>query len=122
MTNGADVGGLLQQAGFALPTVDTLKVEVGYSSAFECMRHLGAIGESNASMLRQPHGCARDTLLATAAIYQEMFGDGEEGMVPATFEVIFAIAWKPDASQPAPKARGSAETSMKTLGEGATLR
>ena len=45
MTNGADVGGLLQAAGFSLPTVDTLKVQVTYSSAFECMRHLSAMGE-----------------------------------------------------------------------------
>ena len=71
------------------------------------------MGESNASLNRQFH-VGKDTFLATASIYQELYGL-EDGSVPATFQVIFMIGWSPDASQPQPKKRGSAKASLKEL-------
>jgi len=124
MTNGADLGSLLQSAGFSLLTLDSIKVEIEYANAFECMRHLGIIGESNASALRQGEGYSRETLLAAASIYQEMFGTrgaDSDSTIPATFEVLFMIGWKPDASQAVPIERGSASASLKSLGSGGAL-
>jgi NADH dehydrogenase [ubiquinone] 1 alpha subcomplex assembly factor 5 len=43
-----------------------------------------------------------------------MYGD-EKGDIPATFQVVYFIGWKPDPSQPAPKGRGSAKASFKDL-------
>ena len=71
------------------------------------------MGESNASLNRQLH-VGKDTFLATASIYQELYGL-EDGSVPATFQVIYMIGWSPDASQPQPKKRGSAQASFKEL-------
>ena len=48
----------------------------------------------------------RDTFLAAAALYQEKYGL-EDGSVPATFQIIYMIGWKPHASQPKPMRRGS---------------
>ena len=36
--------------------------------------------------------------------------------VPATFEVVHFIAWKPGAGQPKPLERGSGTVSLKDLG------
>lgn len=35
--------------------------------------------------------------------------------VPASFQIISFIGWKPDASQPKPAERGSADISLKEL-------
>ena len=38
----------------------------------------------------------------------------DDDSVPATFEILYMIGWKPDASQPQPLERGSAHKSLKT--------
>jgi NADH dehydrogenase [ubiquinone] 1 alpha subcomplex assembly factor 5 len=77
------------------------------------MQELGMMGESNATFLRRER-TPFDTLLATAAYYQENF-QLEDGTIPATFEVIYTIGWAPHESQQKSKARGSA---VKSIGEG----
>jgi hypothetical protein len=42
----------------------------------------------------------------------EMYGL-EDGSVPATFQIIYAIGWKPAQGQPKPLERGSGKTSLK---------
>ena len=78
------------------------------------MRHIKGMGESNAVLSRRAWTGA-DVFLATAAVYQEMFGDPDDGTVPATFEIIYAIGWRPDESQTKPKKRGSQDASLKDL-------
>jgi NADH dehydrogenase [ubiquinone] 1 alpha subcomplex assembly factor 5 len=39
----------------------------------------------------------------------------EDGSVPATFQIIFFVGWKPSDSQPQPLARGSAKMSLKDV-------
>jgi NADH dehydrogenase [ubiquinone] 1 alpha subcomplex assembly factor 5 len=59
----------------------------------------------------------RDTALAAAAIYKQLYGKEQDGKhsVPATFQIIYMLGWKPDASQPKPLPRGSGEMSLKDL-------
>lgn len=111
----ADCGSLLQAAGFALPTVDVDTVTVMYPSALVLMEHLQGMGESSAILTRRSH-VSKETFLAAAAIYQELFGE-EDGSVPATFQVIYLIGWAPAESQPKPLKRGSGQVSLKTLGK-----
>mmetsp|Transcript_11240 Transcript_11240/g.18341 ORF Transcript_11240/g.18341 Transcript_11240/m.18341 type:complete len:390 (-) Transcript_11240:1419-2588(-) len=113
MLRAADACGLLSDAGFTLSTIDTTSVEVEYRNAFACMEHLSAMGESNAVLHRRP-AVSRETMLAAAAIYQDMFGR-EDGYVPATFEIVFMIGWNPHESQPKPMARGAQDTSLADL-------
>ncbi|XP_043232909.1 arginine-hydroxylase NDUFAF5, mitochondrial-like [Amphibalanus amphitrite] len=114
-----DVVGLLTRAGFTMLTIDVDAITVGYPSMFELMWDLQGMAENNAAVNRTLR-LNRDTMLAAAAIYQEMYGSVDEQSgevsVPATFEVLHFIAWKPGASQPRPLERGSGTVSLKDLG------
>eukprot|EP00937_MAST-01D_sp_MAST-1D-sp2_P006833 g6833.t1 len=109
----ADIGQLMQRAGFALPTVDTDVIRLDFPDAFLLMEHLGAMGEGNACLARRP-AVPRDTLVAAAEAYHALYGN-EDGTVPATFQVVHMLGWKPHPSQAQPKARGSAQRSLKEL-------
>ncbi|KAJ3671582.1 hypothetical protein LUZ60_007661 [Juncus effusus] len=108
-----DAGNLLTRAGLALPSVDVDQYTVRYQSALELIEHLRAMGETNALFNRNPI-LKRDTALATAAVYQSMFG-AEDGTVPATFQVIYMTGWKEHSSQQKAKRRGSATISFKDV-------
>ncbi|XP_035213482.1 arginine-hydroxylase NDUFAF5, mitochondrial-like isoform X2 [Stegodyphus dumicola] len=73
----------------------------------------GGMSESNVAWNRKLH-INRDSLLAAAALYMENFGNAD-GTVPATFQIIYLLGWKPDKSQPKPAKRGSGKISMKTI-------
>ncbi|CDH48541.1 s-adenosyl-l-methionine-dependentmethyltransferase [Lichtheimia corymbifera JMRC:FSU:9682] len=113
MTDSSDIARLLSRAGFVLTTVDVDEIQVNYPSMFELMDDLKAMGENNAVLTRRPM-LHRDTLMAAAAIYKELHGN-PDGTIPATFEIIYMIGWKPSATTPQPKKRGSATTSMKDV-------
>lgn len=113
-TKVQDIGALLNQAGFEMLTIDTDDINVGYPSVWELLWDLQGMAESNANVGRCLH-LSRDTIMAAAAIYQELYGQ-EQG-VPATFQIIYMIGWKPDpnnVAQPAP--RGSGQVSLKDIG------
>ncbi|KAH9602996.1 hypothetical protein KSS87_007247 [Heliosperma pusillum] len=81
-----DAGNLLTRAGFTLPGVDVDEYTI----------------------------LNKETALATAAVYQSMFG-AEDGTVPATFQVIFMTGWREHQSQQQAKRRGSATVSFQDL-------
>ncbi|KAG7231823.1 hypothetical protein INR49_010286 [Caranx melampygus] len=120
-----DLGNLLGQAGFNMLTVDIDEVQVHYPGITELMTDLQGMGESNCAWNRRSL-LHRDTMLAAAAIYKElnlvlfvldvseMYGD-EDGSVPATFEILYMIGWKPHDSQAKPAKRGSATASFGDL-------
>ncbi|XP_073348001.1 arginine-hydroxylase NDUFAF5, mitochondrial [Pagrus major] len=108
-----DLGNLLGQAGFNMLTVDIDDVQVHYPGITEVMTDLQGMGESNCAWNRRSL-LHRDTILAAAAIYKEMYGN-EDGSVPATFEVLYMIGWKPHESQAKPAKRGSATASFGDL-------
>uniref|UniRef100_A0A804KWV3 Methyltransferase type 11 domain-containing protein n=1 Tax=Musa acuminata subsp. malaccensis TaxID=214687 RepID=A0A804KWV3_MUSAM len=105
-----DAGNLLTRAGFSLPGVDVDEYTVKYDSALELIEHLRSMGETNA-LFQRSNILKKDIALATAAVYQSMFG-GEDGTVPATFQVIYMTGWKEHPSQQRAKRRGSATASF----------
>ncbi|NXH55646.1 NDUF5 hydroxylase, partial [Rhabdornis inornatus] len=118
----ADLGHLLSRAGFNTLTVDTDEIQVNYPGLFEVMEDLQgkyilseniSMGESNCSWNRKPL-LHRETMLAAAAIYQEMYGNSD-GSVPATFQIYYMIGWKYHESQAKPAQRGSATVSFRDL-------
>ncbi|ORE02989.1 S-adenosyl-L-methionine-dependent methyltransferase [Rhizopus microsporus var. microsporus] len=113
MADSSDMSRLLTRAGFALTTVDVDEIQVNYPSAFELMEDLKAMGENNAVASRQ-HILTRDTLIAAAPIYKELHGN-PDGTIPATFQIIYLIGWKPSENTPLPKKRGSANASLKDI-------
>ncbi|XP_075214802.1 arginine-hydroxylase NDUFAF5, mitochondrial isoform X2 [Lycorma delicatula] len=85
-----DIGSLMTRAGFTMLTIDTDEITVGYPTMFELMRDLKA-----------------------SAIYQHVYG--KDGNIPATFQVIYLVGWKPHPSQPKPLERGSGKISLKDI-------
>uniref|UniRef100_A0A3B4CCE7 Arginine-hydroxylase NDUFAF5, mitochondrial n=1 Tax=Pygocentrus nattereri TaxID=42514 RepID=A0A3B4CCE7_PYGNA len=92
-----DLGNLLGQAGFNMLTVDVDEIQVHYPGMLDVMCDLQGMGESNCVWNRKSL-LHRDTILAAAAVYKEMYGN-EDGSVPATFEILYMIGWKPHESQ-----------------------
>ena len=111
-----DVGNLLNRAGFKLLTVDVDDIVVDYPNTFALMADLQAMGESNAALRREPGAISREVLLATEAIYKELYGETQEDgsvAVPATFRTIYMIGWKESADTPKPLERGSGQVNLK---------
>ncbi|KAF3852658.1 hypothetical protein F7725_006013 [Dissostichus mawsoni] len=94
---------------------DTDEVQVHYPGIIEVMTDLQGMGESNCAWNRRSM-LNRDSILAAAAIYKEMYGS-EDGSVPATFEILYMIGWKPHESQAKPAKRGSANVSFADLSQ-----
>jgi NADH dehydrogenase [ubiquinone] 1 alpha subcomplex assembly factor 5 len=59
----------------------------------------------------------KDVLLAAHSIYREKYGVQENDLVglPATYQILCFIGWKPDESQVKPTKRGSAKVSLKDM-------
>lgn len=89
-----DVGDMLLAAGFADPVMDMEYVTLTYGETRDLMRDLKAIGAHNMTRGR-PAGLSGKSVLATAARNYEAFR--RDGKLPATFEVIYGHAWKPQA-------------------------
>eukprot|EP00602_Paraphysomonas_sp_CaronLab_P007984 CAMPEP_0185034712 /NCGR_PEP_ID=MMETSP1103-20130426/24826_1 /TAXON_ID=36769 /ORGANISM="Paraphysomonas bandaiensis, Strain Caron Lab Isolate" /LENGTH=316 /DNA_ID=CAMNT_0027571477 /DNA_START=140 /DNA_END=1090 /DNA_ORIENTATION=+ len=115
LARASDMAALMQAAGFNLPTIDVDTITVSYPNAFVLMEHLVGMGEGSAAYDRQAYPAGRDTFLAMATLYQDMYGN-EDGEVNATFQVISMIGWKPHESQQQPLKRGSATRSLKEIG------
>lgn len=100
-----DLGHMLQMAGLALPVADAALRTVTYRDLFALLRDLRLMGEGNA--LRDHAGLTpRGFFDAAAARYDTEFGN--EGRIPATFEMIFLTGWAPHESQQKPLKPGSA--------------
>ncbi|KDQ64158.1 hypothetical protein JAAARDRAFT_27776 [Jaapia argillacea MUCL 33604] len=111
MTDTRDISNLLGRAGFTLLTVDIDEIKVAYPSMWELVEDIKDMGEGNAIIGRR-HFIPRDTLAAASAIYKALHGS-EDGTVPATFQIIWMIGWKPSPTQPKPLERGTGKTSLK---------
>ncbi|KAI8323000.1 S-adenosyl-L-methionine-dependent methyltransferase [Martensiomyces pterosporus] len=116
LTDTRDVGSLLSRAGFTLSTIDLDNIVVNYPTMLHLISDINAMGEGNAVVQRLPF-LKRDTLLAASAIYKELHGN-PDGTIPATFQVIYMIGWKPDPSQPQPLPRGSGQASLGEMFNG----
>jgi len=110
-TDVRDAGALLQRAGFALPVADVEPLTVRYSTMFELMRDLRAMGASNALAARSRRPASRRLFVRAAQIYAERFSD-PDGRVRATFATVWMSGWAPHASQQKPLKPGSAEISL----------
>ena len=112
-----DIGSVLQRAGFKMLTVDVDDIIIDFPSMFALMTDLQAMGEGNAVVEREKGPIARDVLLAAEAVYRELHGNSD-GTLPATFRIIYMIAWKEGEGQAQPLRRGSGELSIKDMLEG----
>lgn len=88
-----DVGDMLVHAGFGDPVVDMEMITMTYADAGAMMRDLKAIGAQNVRADRRRGLTGRhewQRMLAT------LEGFRRDGRLPASFEVVYGHAWKPE--------------------------
>ncbi|CAG0961734.1 malonyl-CoA O-methyltransferase [Burkholderiales bacterium] len=106
-----DLGDMLSQAGFADPVMDREVLTLTYDTARDMMRDLKAIGGHNATAGR-PRGLFGARRWAAMVEALETFRHA--GKLPATYEVIYGHAWKPE-----PKALPDGRAIMRFARRGA---
>jgi len=88
-----DVGDMLVHAGFADPVMDMELITMTYADAGALMRDLKAIGAQNARGDRRRSLTGRHKWQRMLAALEDFRRDGR---LPASFEVIYGHAWKPE--------------------------
>lgn len=88
-----DIGDMLVVAGLADPVMDMEQLVLTYGEVRALMRDLKAIGAHNATRGRPGALSGRSVLQAVERNYEAFRRDGK---LPATFEVIYGHAWKPE--------------------------
>ncbi len=104
------LGGLMQQAGFALPVIDRDFITVSYPNLLALLRDLRGMG-ANSPLADKAPPLSRAVLAYAAALYQARC-PAPDGRVVATFEVLHVSGWAPHESQPQPLKPGSATASL----------
>ncbi|TAJ69904.1 MAG: methyltransferase domain-containing protein [Phenylobacterium sp.] len=89
-----DAANLLQRAGFVQPVSDVDSVTVTYEHPLKLIADLRQMGETSVLADRHPKPLTRALLERTFQLYFERFG-GEDGRVPATFEILTLTGWAP---------------------------
>jgi malonyl-CoA O-methyltransferase len=88
-----DVGDMLVHAGFADPVMDMEIITMTYADAVALMRDLKAIGAQNARTDRRRGLTGR---LRWQRMLAALEGFRREGRLPASFEIVYGHAWKPE--------------------------
>lgn len=94
------IGDLLLQNGFADPVVHHEFITLTYDSAQAVMRDLKAIGATNAATSRRRGLTGKSKMRSVEEAYERL---RENGKLPATYEIIYAMAYAP---KPGAKRRG----------------
>ena len=89
-TDMHDVGDALVRAGLSEPVLDVDRVQLTYPDTLSLMRDLKAIGAHNVTAGR-PRGLLGRTRLKRMQQAYETFR--RDGQLPATYEVVYAVAW-----------------------------
>jgi len=87
-----DLGDLLVRGGFADPVMDMEYITLTYDNVRALMRDLKALGAHTVLDGRRPTVAPRTLLAQVERNYETWRRDGR---LPATFEVVYGHAWKP---------------------------
>jgi malonyl-CoA O-methyltransferase len=107
-----DVGDMLVHAGFADPVMDMETITLTYRDLDGLFADLHATGSANSHVARSRGLTGRHAWAAMRAAYEPL---RREGALPATFEIIYGHAWKP---QPRPVRDGVAVVRVEDIGRG----
>lgn len=91
-----DIGDLLVHNGFSTPVMDMEYITLTYPDVISVMRDLKAIGAHNVTQGRR-QGLTGKTMWKKAIDQYEALR--RDGKLPATFEVVYGHAWKPQSRQ-----------------------
>ncbi len=105
-----DAGGLLQGAGFALPTVDSFTHMVRYGTVWDILGDIRKMGEAQ-PLIPPPPPLSRRALAQMQQHYYEHFSD-PDGRLRATVRCVTLTGWAPHVSQQTPLRPGSGRVSL----------
>ena len=88
-----DLGDMLVETGFADPVMDAEIITLTYGDVLSMMREIKAVGEHNATLGR-PRGMMGRSRWERMLDAMERFR--RNGRLPATCEVVYGHAWKPE--------------------------
>jgi malonyl-CoA O-methyltransferase len=108
-----DVGDGLLRAGLAEPVMDVERFTLTYADVFGLMRDLKAIGAHNAAASRPRGLTGRARLAAMQSAYEARRRDG---LLPATYEVVFGQAWGPAGAPQRSRRSGEFSVPADTIG------
>jgi malonyl-CoA O-methyltransferase len=91
-----DIGDALLRARLTDPVMDAERITLTYQDVFGLMRDLKTLGAHNVSHGRARGLTGKGRLGAMKAAYE---GFRRDGVLPATYEVVYGHAWAPEASQ-----------------------
>lgn len=94
-----DVGDMLLAAGFSDPVMDQETITVTYSELKTLLHELKGIGAHNVLPERNSGLMGKGRWQALVAAYEHFRTDGK---LPATYEVVYGHAWKPEFSKRKP--------------------
>ena len=89
-----DIGDALIRAGFAGPVIDVERLLLTYPDVHALMRELKGLGAHNVTAGRRQSLTRRRDLNAMIAAYDAR---RQNGLIPATHEVVYGHAWAPPA-------------------------
>lgn len=101
-----DIGDALLRAGLGEPVMDAERLTVTYPEVLPLMKDLKAIGAHNVSAGRSRRLTGRERLRRVCAAYEQRRVDG---VLPATYEVVYGHAWAPSAADRRPRGDDDAE-------------
>jgi len=106
-------GDALMASGFRDPVLDRDRFTLTYPDLPALMRELRAMGATNALQTRRHTLTGRSRFAAASAAYESL--RTAEGVLPSTWEVIYAHAWSPAPG--APVREGGAEVAAVPLSQ-----
>lgn len=91
------LGDALLASGFRDPVLDADTFTLTYRTAPDLMHELRAIGAANAARARRRTLTGKQRMQRVHAAYE---AHRRDGVLPATYEVLYAHAWGPAPGQP----------------------
>jgi malonyl-CoA O-methyltransferase len=88
-----DLGDGLIRAGFSSPVLDVERFVLTYKDLYALMSDLKALGASNRSVARRRGLTGKRSLAKLQQGYEHY---RREGLLPATYEVVYGHAWVPE--------------------------
>lgn len=91
-----DVGDAMLRAGMSDPVMDMETFTLTYADTYQLMRELKTLGAHNVASQRRHSLTGKTRVKNMAAAYEQFRIDG---MLPATYEVVYGHAWAPVTTQ-----------------------
>jgi len=108
-TDMHDIGDMLVHSGFAEPVMDMEYLTLTYDDVRGVLQDLKSIGAHNATTGRPRGLMGKNAWARLVENYERLRSNGK---LPATFEVVYGHAWKPQPKQ-TPDGRAIINTSFK---------